>query len=99
MKIIMSDIWDSGIIEKYDYRWYFSVHDETVHSIGREDLAACTKELHGLMTKQFMPTIPSKSSIGLGSTFGTLIEIGETYSEELLQKALNEIFAVEEVAA
>lgn len=92
LKLIMSAIWDSDVIEKYDYRWYFSVHDETVHSIGRGDAVECIKLLHGFMTERFMETVPSKSSIGLGSTFGTLIEIGEDFSEELVLKALDEIF-------
>ena len=98
LKIIMSDIWDSDIIEKYDYRWYFGVHDETVHSIGRWDVVACVRELHGLMTKQFMPGIPSKSSIGLGTTFGTLVEIGETFDEALLLGTLDQIFATSAVS-
>jgi DNA polymerase-1 len=29
IKRVMSRIWDSDIIERFDYRWYFSVHDET----------------------------------------------------------------------
>ena len=98
LKTIMSAVWDSDIIERYDYRWYFPVHDETVHSVGRGDVAACVKELHGLMTKQFLGLVPSASSIGLGPTFGDLIEIGETYDVGLIEKALNDIFEMKEAA-
>jgi DNA polymerase I-like protein with 3'-5' exonuclease and polymerase domains/5'-3' exonuclease len=92
LKTIMSDLWDSSIIERYDYRWYFSVHDETVHSVGKGDAAACIRELHELMTRPFMPRIPSCSSIGLGRTFGTLVELGETYDAGRIGETLAELF-------
>jgi DNA polymerase-1 len=92
IKRVMSRIWDSDIIERFDYRWYFSVHDETVHSVGDRDVSACVPILHGFMTEQFLNVVPSASSIGLGKNFGELTEIGEIYSDEKVQAALNKLF-------
>lgn len=92
IKRIMSRIWDSDLLDKYDYRWYFSVHDESVHSVGRNDAIEVIKRLHGLMTEQFLDVVPSVSSIGLGRSFGTLVEIGEVFDEDLLKAALDKIF-------
>jgi DNA polymerase I-like protein with 3'-5' exonuclease and polymerase domains/5'-3' exonuclease len=93
IKQVMSDIWDSNLLDHYDYRWYFSVHDETVHSVHKNDAEAVIPILHGFMTKQFLNVVPSKSSIGLGKNFGQLIEIGEDYKPELVTEALGKLFA------
>jgi hypothetical protein len=44
------------------------------------------------MTEQFLNVVPSASSIGLGKNFGELTEIGEIYSDEKVQAALNKLF-------
>lgn len=93
MKMIMSDIWDSNLLDDYDYRWMFPVHDETVHSIGKDDVAAVVPILHGIMTQKFLDIVPSASSIGLGRNFGQLIEIGEVCDPAKLQGALDKLFA------
>jgi DNA polymerase I-like protein with 3'-5' exonuclease and polymerase domains/5'-3' exonuclease len=92
IKRIMSRIWDSRLIEDYDYRWYFSVHDETVHSVAREHAVPVIKILHGFMTEQFLKTVPSASSIGVGRSFGELNELGEVFDEEAIAKAVEAIF-------
>jgi DNA polymerase-1 len=92
LKRIMTDIWNSRLIEDFDYRWYFPVHDETVHSIGRGDVVAAVKILHWMMTKQFLHTVPSASSIGFGRNFGELIEIGETFDVSKIEGALAKCF-------
>ena len=99
LKTIMSDIWDSDIIEKYDYRWMFPVHDETVHSIGDADAVPCLRELHGIMVKPFLETIPSASSVGVGKNYGQLIEIGEVFDEGKLNEALAKLVEREAVHA
>lgn len=99
MKAIMSSIWDSDLIEKYDYRWMFPVHDETVHSIGRADAVECLRALHKIMTQPFLKLVPCASSIGLGTTFGTLTEIGETFDPGRIENILNDIFGKEALAA
>lgn len=88
IKRIMGRIWDSRLLDDYDYRWYFSVHDETVHSIGKGDAVEVLRQLHGFMTEQFLEIVPSVSSLGLGKSFGELNEIGEVFDPEKIQKYL-----------
>lgn len=99
LRTIMGRIWDSDLIEKYDYRWYFPVHDETVHSIGRGDVVECVQRLHGFMCEQFMDVLPSASSIGIGPSFGELIEIGEVADAEKILSAVEQVFGAEGRAA
>lgn len=93
IKRVMSRIWDSRLIEDYDYRWMFSVHDETVHSIHKDHAAPVLKVLHSFMTEQFLLTVPSASSIGVGPNFGQLNELGETFDEDKIKGAVSGIFA------
>ncbi len=71
----------------------------TVHSIGRGDVVECVQKLHGFMCEQFLDMLPSASSIGIGPSFGELIEIGEVADEAKILSAVNEVFGVERVAA
>lgn len=93
IKRVMTRVWDSDLMERYDYRWLMSVHDETVHSVDRGHALAVSKVLHGFMTEQFLEDVPSVSSIGIGRNFGQLIEIGEVMDEEKFNKALDTLFA------
>lgn len=92
VKRVMSRIWDTDLIERYDYRWIMSIHDETVHSVDRAHALEVSKVLHGFMVEQFLEVVPSASSIGIGRNFGQLIEIGETMDEEKFNKALDTLF-------
>lgn len=92
IKTVMSRIWDSNLLDDYDYRWMFSIHDETVHSIGVEHVVEVTKRLHEFMCEQFLEVVPSASSIGVGRNFGKLNELGEVFDAEKLRKAVDEIF-------
>ena len=97
LRTIMGRVWSSGVLDRYDLRWYWPCHDEIIVSVGRVDAVACIKELHGIMCEQFLDLLPSASSIGIGATFGTLIEIGEVPEATLIEAALDEIFAKTEV--
>lgn len=92
IKRIMGRIWDSNLLDDYDYRWYFSVHDETVSSVSKEHAVDVIRILHGFMTEQFLDIVPSASSIGIGKSFGGLKELGETFDADLLAKTLDELF-------
>lgn len=91
IKKILSRIWDSRLLDDYDYRFYFSLHDETVHSVAVDDAVEVTKILHGFMTEQFLSTVPSTSSIGVGMAYAPLIEIGEEFDEEKLKAAISKL--------
>jgi DNA polymerase I-like protein with 3'-5' exonuclease and polymerase domains/5'-3' exonuclease len=95
IKRIMSRIWDSNLLDDYDYQWYFSVHDETVHSVSIEDAVAVIPILHGFMTEQFLDVVPSASSIGIGKNFGELVELGETVDLDKIKATLQKLFEKE----
>lgn len=95
---IMSMVWDSRVIDDFDARFYWPVHDELVFSVHRDHAVEVIPMLHKLMCSKFLPTLPSSSSIGIGPNYGDLIEIGEVPDPALIQKAVNDIFAVREVA-
>lgn len=91
IKRVMSRIWDSNLLDDYDYVFYFSVHDETVHSVSVEHAAEVIPVLHGFMVEQFLNTVPSRSSIGLGLNYGQLREIGEDPDIALINKTAQEL--------
>jgi DNA polymerase I-like protein with 3'-5' exonuclease and polymerase domains/5'-3' exonuclease len=99
MKTVMTRIWDSRLIEDYDFQWMFCLHDEIVVSVGREDAAHVIKALYGFMTEQFLDVVPSASSIGLGKNFGELVELGEVFDAEKIEETLSDIFDEREVLA
>jgi DNA polymerase-1 len=92
IKTVMSRIWDSNLLDAYDYQWMFSIHDETVHSVGRKDVVEVTKKLHEFMCEQFLDVVPSASSVGVGKNFGHLKELGEVFDAEKLEKAVDALF-------
>jgi hypothetical protein len=51
------------------------------------------------MCEQFLDMLPSASSIGIGPSFGELIEIGEVADEAKILSVVSEVFGVERVAA
>jgi DNA polymerase-1 len=94
IKRVMSRVWDSNLLDDYDFRWYFSIHDEVVISVGREHAVDVTRVMHGFMTEQFLDVVPSSSSIGVGRSFGNLVELPETFDAELLEKTVESLFTV-----
>ena len=94
IKRVMGRIWDSDLLDNYDYRWYFSVHDESLHSISREHCVEVVRVLHGFMTEQFLEIVPSASSIGVGLNFGELQELPEEFDPVLLQETVDKLFLV-----
>lgn len=100
IKSVMTKVWDSDMLERYDMRWMFPVHDECVFSVMQGDAAAAIGEAHAYMTAPFLDAgVPSASSIGLGRSFGNLIEIGEKFSVGAVEAALEKIFNPEVEAA
>lgn len=98
LRTIMSKVWSSGVLDRYDMQWYWPCHDEIVFSVGRGDAVAAIKEIHGFMCEQFLDVLPSASSIGIGASFGALNEIGEVADEGLINAAIDQIFAKDVVS-
>ena len=98
LKTVMSAVWDSDLFEKYDMQWMFMVHDEGCFSVAAKDAVPVIEQVHKFMTAPFLEGLPSASSIGLGRTFGTLVELGEVFDAGKIEVALKNIFEEREAA-
>lgn len=98
LRTIMSKVWDSDLIDKYDFRFYWPVHDEAVFSVGQQDAVAAIQKFHSIMCEQFLDVLPSASSIGIGASFGSLVEIGEVADAGRINGVLDQIFAKDVVS-
>ncbi len=92
IRTIMCRVWDSNLLDDYDFRFYWPVHDELVFSVGRKDAKEVIPLVHQMMCAQFMSLMPSASSIGIGRSFGDLIEIGEVADPELIGETVAKLF-------
>lgn len=88
IRTIMGRVWDSDLFERYDMRFYWPCHDELCFSVRRDHAVPVIQALHKTMCLQFLETLPSASSIGIGRTYGELIEIGEVADAELIDSAV-----------
>lgn len=75
-KRVLVAIWKAGLMDRYDVRFYFPVHDELCFSVARVHLVAFCAELKPLMTQTYANmTVPIESSLSVGFNFGQLDEI------------------------
>lgn len=97
IKQVMSDIWDSNLLDTTSFKWLFPCHDETVIAVAPSDAVEVIKTVHNFMVKPFLPTLPSESSIGIGKSYGFLLEMNEDafkagkFDFKMLQEAVNEL--------
>lgn len=94
LKLALASMWRKGIFTgKYRARFYAPIHDEVVGTCHRDDLIPLLRDLHPCMTQQYSTMkIPLESSISIGLTFGTQIELGTTVDELKIKEALTELF-------
>ncbi len=97
-KRAMGAIWRSGVLEKYDVRFYMPVHDEVVISVDKDQSVEVLKIIHACMVQPFLPRIPAGSSISIGLNYADQIEVGNEVDEELINSTIREMFE-EAVAA
>ncbi len=87
---IMGHLWDSDILDKYDVQFIAPIHDEVILSVGCKDVVPAIQGIHALMCEKFLDTLPSASSIGIGKSYGDLIEIGEVADTAKIEAAVAE---------
>lgn len=92
IRTIMGRVWDSDLFERYDMRFYWPVHDELCFSVRRDHAVPVIQALHKMMCEKFLDVLPSASSIGIGRTYGELIEIGEVADPALIEEAVAKCF-------
>jgi len=92
-KLAMARMWQRGIFAgKYRARFIAPIHDENVFAVHRDDAFDCIKEVHECMTAQYADMkIPMESSISVGVTFGTQVEVGDRPDKEVISRALEQL--------
>jgi hypothetical protein len=80
MKTVMSDIWNSNLLDTTSFKWKFPCHDEICFSVSKEHATDVIESVHRIMTKQFLNTVPSESSVGIGLNYGQLIELEKPFA-------------------
>ena len=91
IKRAIGAMWRKGLRFKYDCRFMFPVHDETVWSVHVKDLLPFLKEAHACMVQPYADMeIPIVSSIAFGKSFGPADqeEIGTEVTEQAIAKGL-----------
>ena len=93
LKSIMANVWDSNLLDNYRCKWMFVSHDECILQAHKDDAAAVAEVIHGFMVKQFMPTVPSASSVGVGRNYGQLTEHEfDVYDKQAIQASVEALF-------
>jgi 5'-3' exonuclease len=68
-------MWDMGLVQKYDCRVYFPVHDEVVASVAISDLEPFLLDMHKAMVRPYANMrLPIRSSVSFGPSFGEQYE-------------------------
>lgn len=98
-KIAMGRIWRSGVLDKYDCRFYMPVHDEVVFSVAREDVVKVCKIIHDILTMPYFDTVPAVSEISIGLNYADLVTIGTEVNEAKIERTLSELFEDETAVA
>lgn len=98
IKTVMSAVWDSDLLDTTSLTWLFPCHDEICFAVSPEDGADVIERLWGFMTAQFMDTVPSESSVGIGKNYGQLVELedafasaGVRFSKEIVESTIKDL--------
>ena len=92
-KLGMGRLWRSGIYFRYDARFIAPIHDELVSSVTAEHAVDFLREKNAAMTVPYATMkVPILGSISIGANFADQIECGNTFNEENIKSALNDIF-------
>jgi len=92
IKCILSEMWQRQLLEWYKHTVYFlfSVHDEVVWAVHKDDMLQAVKNLHPVMMRQYADfKLQFKSSIAIGKSFGELKELGSVVDEGKILEAIS----------
>lgn len=99
-KLAMGRLWKSGIYFRYDARFIAVIHDELVSSVVAEHTVEFLREKNAAMTAPYSTMkVPILGSISIGPNFAEQHECGDWFIQERIEKALNDIFHKEVLAA
>ena len=91
IKLVMKEIWNRRITDRFDCEYRFPVHDEHLFSCSKEDMAEFCREMHAIMIQPYGGLqIPWESSIAIGPSFGEMTEISG-FDEEKIREIIKEV--------
>lgn len=102
-KLAMARLWKSGILFRFDARFFAPIHDELVTTVHKDHALEFIRIKHQCMTAQYADmgnpadpnSIPILGSISLGRNFADQEECGDWFIQENIEGALNGIFKPE----
>lgn len=94
LKLAMARVWASGVCTgRYDGRFMFPVHDELCFSINKDQAVEFILEAHACMVAPYADMkIPMNSSVAIGKTFATEVEVGTSPTRENIEAAIAKVF-------
>lgn len=91
-KLAEGRMWKEKLEQKFDCQIIAPVHDEIVASVAIKDLYSFLPVMHQCMIGDYANMqLPIRSSISFGRSFGQLIEIGDTPTQEAVSAGLVEL--------
>ena len=70
------------------------IHDELAGMVHRDDAIPVLRAVHEAMTQKYADIdVPIRSSLAIGLTFATPVEIGTSFTDEQIKEAVDALFA------
>lgn len=84
IKLVMAEVWNRKLTDKYECGFLFPCHDEVVFSVAKKDVVEFCRGLHQIMTQPYGGLdMPWESSIEIGPSYGELKEFSEFNEDEI----------------
>lgn len=91
-KLAVCSMAAKGLLNRDDVQFLFCVHDEVVMFLRKDTAHETIPLLHACMVQQYADMeVPLISDISVGTTFGTLIEIGNVPDPEKITEAIEKL--------
>jgi DNA polymerase I-like protein with 3'-5' exonuclease and polymerase domains/5'-3' exonuclease len=94
LRLALASVWRSGVLNgKYRAQLIGPIHDELTGMVHRDDAIPVLRAVHEAMTQKYADVdVPIRSSLAIGRTFATPVEIGTSFTDEQLQAAVDKLF-------
>lgn len=95
LRLALASVWRSGVLSgKYRAQLIGPIHDELAGMVHRDDAIPVLRAVHEAMTQKYADIdVPIRSSLAIGLTFATPVEIGTSFTDEQIKEAVDALFA------
>ena len=92
VKLVLRRLWREQVLEKFDAYFMGTVHDEVNFVVSIPDVIPFIRVVHPIMCQPFMDfPVDFRSSIEIGRNFGELVEVGDKFDEQEIQKVIRQV--------